>query len=163
MIRSMLSTINSIMPALILVAALCGMDARAQSGGDFDLTWYSVDGGGEQVGAGDIVVFGTVGQGDVDQRAVGGGFTVVGGFWTIPFQPSVCPADIANTDGEPGADGAVDNGDFTLFFNAFFADISDPIRTSADIANTDGELPLDGVIDNGDFSLFFSVFFQGCP
>jgi hypothetical protein len=162
-IRSILSTINPVTLALMLVAALCAAPAHAQSGGDFDLTWYSVDGGGEQASAGDLVVFGTVGQTDVDQRAVGGGFTVVGGFWTIPFQPSVCPVDIANTDGEPGADGAVDNGDFTLFFNAFFADLSDPIRTYADVANTDGELPPDGAIDNGDFTLFFSIFFQGCP
>ena len=29
-------------------------------------------------------------------------------------------ADIANTDGDPGSDGQVDNGDFNVFFNFFF-------------------------------------------
>ena len=68
--------------------------------------------------------------------------------------PGCGPADIANTDGDPGADGAVDNGDFTLFFAAFFA--GDLV---ADIANTDGDPTPDGAIDNGDFTLFFAAFF----
>jgi hypothetical protein len=78
--------------------------------------------------------------------------------------PTQCsPADIANTDGDPGSDNTVDNGDFTLFFTAFFADVSDPIRTFADIANTDGDPGADGAVDNGDFTLFFAAFFIGCP
>ncbi len=77
------------------------------------------------------------------------------------------PADVANTDGDPFPDNAVDNGDFGLFFSAFFADPSDPLHLNADIANTDGETELeaggpDGAVDNGDFSAFFSYFFQGC-
>jgi hypothetical protein len=40
--------------------------------------------------------------------------------------PDCGPADIANTDGDPGADGAVDNGDFTLFFAAFFSNPCNP-------------------------------------
>jgi uncharacterized membrane protein len=71
-------------------------------------------------------------------------------------------ADIANTDGDPGADGAIDNGDFQLFFIAFFADVSDPLHLLADIANTDGDPGADGVVDNGDFSTFFNFFFIGC-
>jgi hypothetical protein len=83
-------------------------------------------------------------------------------------------ADIANTDGEPGSDpdGSVDNGDFTVFFAAFFAEPGDPIALEADIADTDGELGIpwgsgiggpDGQVDNGDFTAFFAVFFNGCP
>jgi hypothetical protein len=73
------------------------------------------------------------------------------------------PADIASTDGDPGADGAVDNGDFSLFFQAFFLDPSDPLHLVADIANTDGDPGSDGVVDNGDFGLFFQAFFTPCP
>ncbi len=73
------------------------------------------------------------------------------------------PADIANTDGDPGFDGALDNGDFTAFFMAFFLDAGDPARLIADIANTDGEIPSDGAVDNGDFTYFFVAFFGGCP
>ncbi|MFN8743924.1 MAG: S8 family serine peptidase [Phycisphaerales bacterium] len=73
-----------------------------------------------------------------------------------------CPADIANTDGNPGSDGTIDNGDFTLFFAAFFAGDGDPIRTFADLGNTDAEVGPDGLVDNGDFTLFFTSFFSPC-
>ncbi|MFO0082425.1 MAG: GC-type dockerin domain-anchored protein, partial [Phycisphaerales bacterium] len=72
-------------------------------------------------------------------------------------------ADIANTDGDPGPDLTLDNGDFTLFFSAFFADISNPLNLIADIANTDSDPGADGTVDNGDFTLFFAAFFAGCP
>jgi hypothetical protein len=72
------------------------------------------------------------------------------------------PADIANTDGDAGADGVIDNGDFTLFFTAFFLPESDPARVAADIADTDGNPCRDDVVDNGDFSSFFTAFFIGC-
>ncbi|MFN5958276.1 MAG: GC-type dockerin domain-anchored protein, partial [Planctomyces sp.] len=68
----------------------------------------------------------------------------------------------------PGADGAVDNGDFNAFFIAFFATEGDPLRAAADISSTDGDTVLtgggpDGTVDNGDFNAFFLYFFQGCP
>ncbi len=69
------------------------------------------------------------------------------------------PADVATTDGEPGGDGVVDNGDFTLFFASFFAAEGTADRLRADIASTDGDVGADGAVDNGDFALFFSSFF----
>jgi hypothetical protein len=69
--------------------------------------------------------------------------------------PKFRPADIAATDGTPGADGNVDNGDFSLFFSAFFS--GDP---AADIAATDGSAGPDETVDNGDFQLFFTDFFN---
>jgi|GEM_PF-2433377 uncharacterized repeat protein (TIGR01451 family) len=83
-------------------------------------------------------------------------------------QPCNNPADVANTDGDASPDGAIDNGDFTLFFLAFFLDETDPARLLADIANTDGETARqgagpDGTVDNGDFTAFFTYFFLGCP
>jgi hypothetical protein len=88
---------------------------------------------------------------------------------TLTVLPCGCnPADIANTDGEAPPDNAIDNGDFTAFFNAFFLDQADPARLVADIANTDGDTTLtgagpDGAVDNGDFTAFFNFFFLGCP
>ena len=90
-----------------------------------------------------------------------------------PTLPGCSPADIANTDGDPVSDNVLDNGDFILFFQAFFADPTDPLSPRADIANTDAEVaPVwpagtpsggpDGVIDNGDFIAFFTFFFQAC-
>jgi hypothetical protein len=81
--------------------------------------------------------------------------------------PTPCgPADIAGTDGSPGADGTVNNGDFQLFFAEFFsANCAGPVPcNAADIAATDGSPGADGSVDNGDFSLFFSAFFSAvCP
>jgi serine protease len=89
--------------------------------------------------------------------------------------PACGAADIANTDGQTalsdpligGPDGALDNGDFSAFFVAFFSDAGDATRLAADIANTDGETSQqgggpDGALDNGDFSAFFVAFFAGC-
>ncbi len=84
--------------------------------------------------------------------------------------PASCnDADIAGTDGDiPGVrDGVLDNGDFAVFFSAFFVDPTDLRRHAADIANTDGEGisaggGADGTIDNGDFVAFFTAFFSEC-
>ncbi len=73
-----------------------------------------------------------------------------------------CWSDVADTDGQPGADGVIDNGDFSAFFVAFFAPEGSPERTPADVANTDGDPGPDGAVDNGDFTLFFQQFFGGC-
>jgi hypothetical protein len=89
-------------------------------------------------------------------------FLIVNAFTVNAPPPPSCPADIANSDGDPGADGVIDNGDFTLFFSAFFALPGDPIRTFADIANSDGDPGADGAVDNGDFTLFFGSFFSPC-
>jgi hypothetical protein len=75
------------------------------------------------------------------------------------------PADIARTDGTPGPDGILDNGDFVLFLSAFFAGCSRPGQvpcSPADIARTDGTPGADGLVNNGDFNLFISSFFLGC-
>jgi hypothetical protein len=61
-----------------------------------------------------------------------------------------------------GGDGAVDNGDFSAFFSAFFADEGSLERAVADIANTDGDIGPDGTVDNGDFTAFFQAFFNIC-
>jgi hypothetical protein len=81
------------------------------------------------------------------------------------------PADIAQTDASPGADGQVDNGDFQLFIASFFsADCPDcgqpaaPACNPADIASTDATPGADGCVDNGDFQVFVASFFTAeCP
>ncbi len=78
--------------------------------------------------------------------------------------PAACNlADIANTDGDAGPDGAVDNGDFVLFFQAFFSPEGTPEQLVADVATTDGDPGADGTVDNGDFNAFFAAFFTPCP
>jgi hypothetical protein len=56
--------------------------AQAQSGGGFDLTWFSIDGGGGVSTGGVYSVSGTIGQPDAGAMT-GGNFSLVGGFWSV--------------------------------------------------------------------------------
>jgi len=72
----------------------------------FEISWYTVDGGGGTSTGSGFVLSGTAGQPDAGDLA-GGGFTLRGGFW----QPAVsgscgdCPTDV---------DGSGDTGAFDL-------------------------------------------------
>ena len=63
--------------ALLLAAA---PTATAQSGGGYDLTWNTIDGGGGQSTGGGYTLTGTIGQADAGAQG-GGSYTVGGGFW----------------------------------------------------------------------------------
>jgi hypothetical protein len=67
---------------LLLACGALGSGAVAQSGGPYDLTWSTVDGGGYTFSAGgDYTLGGTVGQPDAD-LLTGGDYTLAGGFWS---------------------------------------------------------------------------------
>ena len=65
-------------------------------GGDFDLSWHTIDGGGggSSTGGG-FELAGTIGQHDAGPAMTGGAFSLLGGFWpgagSAPGEP--CPAD----------------------------------------------------------------------
>ena len=65
--------------------------ALAQSGGDYDLSWSTIDGGGGTIKGGSYVLTGTIGQPDTAYSA-GGQYELLGGFWpggplcTVDFQ-----------------------------------------------------------------------------
>jgi uncharacterized membrane protein len=76
-------------------------------------------------------------------------------------------ADIADNGSNAGADGCVDNGDFSLFISEFFnAGVQSACTgatipcAAADIADNGSNPGADGFVDNGDFSLFISNFFN---
>jgi len=69
----------------LLLAAAGGGVALAQSGGPFDLTWYTVDAGGQAGYAstgGSFALSGTIGQPDAGPPLSGGAFGLAGGFWS---------------------------------------------------------------------------------
>jgi hypothetical protein len=67
--------------ALILGALATG--ARAQSGGPFDLSWSTIDGGGGTSAGGQFTLTGTIGQPDASVTLTGGQFNLTGGFWSF--------------------------------------------------------------------------------
>ena len=72
---------------LITLAVLAGGNlARAQSGGGFDLTWSTIDGGGGTSTGGVFSVSGTIGQPDAGVMS-SGSFQLTGGFWGVVQTP----------------------------------------------------------------------------
>lgn len=83
-----------------LVVALLASAARAQT---FDLSWYTIDGGGGMhATGGNFELSGTIGQPDAGAVMTGGGFVLVGGFWSGGIAGAPCngfaPCD-TNCDG----------------------------------------------------------------
>ncbi|MBC7225943.1 MAG: hypothetical protein H5T61_01740 [Thermoflexales bacterium] len=67
---------------LLALLALLAPVALAQTGG-YDLTWSTVDGGGYTWSTGGAYALGgTVGQPEAGVALTGGGYTLVGGFWS---------------------------------------------------------------------------------
>ncbi|HYC99940.1 MAG TPA: DVUA0089 family protein, partial [Phycisphaerales bacterium] len=68
------------------------------------------------------------------------------------------PADVGSTGGIQGPDQRLDNNDFIVFIDYFFAHAS-----AADVGSTGGVAGSDGAWDNNDFVVFIDLFFTGRP
>jgi hypothetical protein len=69
--------------ALLLFAGTTFINsASASTGGDFQLSWWTVDGGGGDSTGGDYSLSGTIGQPDAGEMNAGN-YTLAGGFWTV--------------------------------------------------------------------------------
>ncbi len=79
--------------------------AAAAAGGDFDLSWHTVDGGGGTSSGGDFVLRGTIGQPDAGDLS-GGDFVLRGGFWqpVAGLDCGPCPTDTDNDGDTDSAD-----------------------------------------------------------
>jgi len=65
---------------LVALGLLLGTTAFAQTGGDWDLSWNTIDGGGTTSAGGDYSLSGTAGQPDAGVHE-GTDYTMEGGFW----------------------------------------------------------------------------------
>ena len=73
---------RSIVPTAFFAAALFSVPtAHAQSAGQFNLSWSTIDGGGGTSSGGQFQLAGTVGQPDAGASS-GGQFKLEGGFWS---------------------------------------------------------------------------------
>ncbi len=79
----------------ILALSIVGGGALGQTGGDYELTWSTIDGGGGMSSGGDYVLMGTIGQPDAGRVMEGGEFTLNGGFWAGSFGCVVNLTDLA--------------------------------------------------------------------
>ena len=74
-----LTLLNWLSMFVVLALLTVGPIALAQTGG-YDLSWFTVDGGGGESTNGRYVLSGTVGQTDTSML-IGGNYTLAGGFW----------------------------------------------------------------------------------
>jgi hypothetical protein len=72
----------------LLAASLSAPSLLAQSGGSYDLSWSTIDGGGGTSTGGVYSVSGTIGQPDAGAAMHGGNFSVTGGFWALYAVPA---------------------------------------------------------------------------
>ncbi len=99
---------NAILKKVAMGAVLVG--ASAASAQSFDLSWFTIDGGGAMFTAGgDFELSGTIGQPDAGMAMSGGSFELIGGFW--PGAGASPPCDPCDAD----CDGAVDAFDVEPF------------------------------------------------
>lgn len=68
----------------LTIAALLAMTSivLAQSGGDYALSWWTVDNGGGASNGGAYTLSGAIGQPDAGALMSGGQFSAQGGFWS---------------------------------------------------------------------------------
>ena len=71
--------------ALVIVFSLLllfgAVSVHAQSGSGYDLTWNTIDNGGETSASGGYTLNGTIGQPDASAPISNSGYTLTGGFW----------------------------------------------------------------------------------
>ena len=131
--------ISTITVAWACLLVLVGL-ARGQ---DYQIEWYSIDGGGVMNSTGgDFELSGTIGQPDADMMT-GGDFGLSGGFWAVQTCPMV-PSDF-------DADCDVDLEDFTIFEAAMNGPNQPPGQPEADL-DTDGDC------DVSDLEIFAASF-----
>jgi hypothetical protein len=68
-----------------------------------------------------------------------------------------CAGDVGGEGGAEGSDGLLDNNDFVVFIQWFFAG-----DERADVGGEGGAEVRDGAFDNNDFVVFINRFFAGC-
>jgi hypothetical protein len=128
----------------LLMLACCGLITATAASADYDLSWYTIDGGGGTSTGGDFTLSGTIGQPDAGTMS-GGSFDLAGGFWSsfaIDVEPE-CPIP-----GDLNCDGVVDGADLLILLSAW--------GQCADPGNCPADMNGDGSVDGADLLILLS-------
>lgn len=134
----------------IILTAILPYTTSAQN---FDLDWYTVDGGGATTSVGGVFeLAGTIGQPDAGSPAAplfGGNFELIGGFWS---GVAAC-----GCGGDVNGDCVVELTDLSLMLIAFGCCDSDACFS------TDADVDGDGCVGLPDLAHLLTVFGSPCP
>ncbi len=129
---------------------------------DFEISWHTIDGGGEMFSnGGNFELSGTIGQPDAGVMT-GGDFALTGGFWQ-PFDTVVHPC-AALVCGDTSCDGTFNGADIDPFFEA----LGDPAGWQINHPGCEllcvADINHDGAVNGADIDAFFTALGQGaCP
>lgn len=132
-----------------VLMGLLGLCAYAQQGGQYDLSWWTIDAGGVTFGQdafGQLLMGGTFGQPDASEYLVDGTnrFELRGGFW---YPRGGCVLANGDVDGN----GCVDDADLLQVLFAFGETGSNPADSNCD-----------GTVDDADLLEVLFNFGNGC-
>ena len=113
----------------------------------FEISWYTIDGGGGTSAGGVYSLSGTIGQPDAGPVMSGGVYSLTGGFWAGAGGPPPCSADF-------NGDGFLDFFDYDDYVSCFETGVCPPGKT----ADFNG----DGFADFFDYDDFVAAFEVGC-
>jgi len=135
-------TVWTMVLALIIGLTLSS-SALAQSGSNFSLSWWTIDGGGATFLQGINFTLGcTIGQPDASKPISGGNFTLYAGFWF----PSCVPSN-----GDVDGSGCVEDADLLEVLFNFGA-----------TGQRRADVNCDGIVDDADLLDVLFNFGNGC-
>jgi hypothetical protein len=126
--------IQRILLLVTVIVAIAPVSVLAMSGGDYEISWSTIDGGGGQSSGGTYIIRGTIGQPDAEYSE-GGDYELLGGFW--PAEP-LCTVNFK---------------DYAAFANFWFLTGS----------GMDADLYQDGTIDERDLKVIADYWLCYCP
>tara|TARA_R110000782_G_scaffold12913_5_gene38259 strand:+ start:2125 stop:2547 length:423 start_codon:yes stop_codon:yes gene_type:complete len=133
--------------AACLVLSVGAPAALAQSGGPYEITSWTIDGGGiTNAAGGAYTLSGTIGQPDAGPTLSAGSYDLSGGFWPAVIDLNVCEPDLAPPF------GTLNFFDLAAFIGLYNA--GDP---AADLA------PPFGTLNFFDISTYIALYNAGCP
>ncbi|MGD8968233.1 MAG: PKD domain-containing protein [Anaerolineae bacterium] len=103
-----------LIPSLLLLIIGVAI-VYAQTGGGYDLNWWTVDGGGRTISGGAYTVIGTAGQPEPGSTLTGGGYALLSGFWPGGGDGPSCPVPLTGVSLSGPSSGSTGH---TLTFTA---------------------------------------------
>src|SRR5262245_53076464 len=88
---------KSLVQIFIVLATVASMPRSIQAQ-SYNLSWFTIDGGGGASTGGAYAISGTIGQPDAG-KATGGNYTLEGGFWSVIQQDGLPPLKIERRGG----------------------------------------------------------------